>query len=114
MAALMARYIRAQGFTGSVIIGHADTFDTRGEMKNLAMILGAIPGGVKGLIVVVRSWHAPRAMFWCRYWLKQNHLRTFPVAVSWCPSKVHWSTIVKEYLAWPKTLIEAIIFGWLP
>jgi hypothetical protein len=111
MAKVIKDYVcYATGGSVKFLSGKADTFNTSGEMKALARAaaLGTeqFGNGTFDITLVVKWWHAPRARFLCRFWLRRFMVRA-KVSVQTCESHVHWQTIVKEFcLAWPKNLVR--------
>jgi hypothetical protein len=114
MSQVMKSYMRREDKSACVMIGRAETFNTSGEMKCLAGLLSSFLPGEFGVsesevIIVVKWWHAPRAKFLCRYWLKRNGFGQIPVSMERCPSNVGRKTIILEFLgAWPKNLLRII------
>lgn len=98
------------GLPGAVVhTGMAGSFNTSGEMRELARIVkaGGISESLPRVVIVVKWWHAQRAAWLCRYWFRKKGLRLVPIEIVECESNAGFVAVAKEYLgAWPKNLLK--------
>jgi hypothetical protein len=112
MSNLMHDYLRSKSEEFVILVKWADEFTTWGEMEALAdcLLYNAILHNVRGLILTVRWWHAPRALFLCMYRLLKRRVKSVRPTVQMCPSNACKKAIAKEFVgAWPKNIFRVLI-----
>lgn len=104
MAKLMAEYMQSVERHVCIKIEKADTFNTFGEAKAFASALPRLVAQhrltkVDEVVVIAKSWHAPRAKMDCIFWLSQNRI-DIPIWVeSYDSPATFFTSVVRELCA---------------
>jgi len=104
MAKLMVEYMQSIERSLCLKYEKADTFDTFGEAKALASALPRLVAQhrltkIDEVVIVAKSWHAPRAKMDCIFWLHQNSI-DIPIRVeSYESPATFFISVVRELCA---------------
>ncbi len=106
MAFYMKQYVTRILPPEKIITGHGLTFNTDGEMRELARIAG--DNNAKNIWIIVKWWHAPRSWMLARYYLSKKGV-TVCLKLKLHRIDVGWKCILKEFfISIPKTLFRML------